>query len=126
MAKQSFELRGFVRALSTLWLAPILWSRRCESRINRYRWSLGPARRSGVGPRNYRPEFRWRPIPQRAVRSDMVVFPLPLLGQHARLQQAPELLGVQQFVPHLAVERLRVPVLPRRPRLDVQRLQTRP
>src|SRR5262249_11010289 len=25
------------------WLAPILWSRRCESRINRYRCVLGPA-----------------------------------------------------------------------------------
>jgi hypothetical protein len=25
------------------WLAPILCTRRCESRINRYRWLLGPA-----------------------------------------------------------------------------------
>src|SRR6266545_2103903 len=55
----------------------------------------------------------------------MVVVPLPLPAQHPRLQQAAELLRVQQFVPHLAVERLRVPVLPRRPRLDVQCPQAR-
>src|SRR4051794_4017222 len=55
----------------------------------------------------------------------MVVLLLPRLAQHPRLQLAAELLRVEQLVPHLAVERLRVPVLPRRPRLDVQRLQTR-
>src|SRR5262245_9853988 len=60
------------------------------------------------------------------MRPDVVVLLLPLLRQHARLQQARELLGVQQLVPHLAVERLGVPVLPWRPRLDVQRLQARP
>src|SRR5262245_26303673 len=53
----------------------------------------------------------------------MVVVPPPLLRQHLRLQHAVELLGVEQFVSHLAVERLRVAVLPRRPRVDVQRLQ---
>src|SRR5262245_9170137 len=47
------------------WLAPVLWSRRSESRINRYGWLLGPAERSGVGPRSHRPVLRWCPIPQR-------------------------------------------------------------
>src|SRR5262249_20895131 len=55
----------------------------------------------------------------------MVVLPPPLLRQHLRLQHAAELLGVEQLVPHLAVERLRVPVLPGRARFDVQRLQAR-
>src|SRR5947209_6224080 len=108
------------------WLAPILCTRRCESRINRYRRVLGPAERSGVGPRTRRPELRWRPVPQRAVRPDMVVLLLPGLPQHPRLQFAGELLRVEQLVPHLAVERLRVAVLPRRPGVDVQRLHAGP
>src|SRR5436190_13040189 len=70
--------------------------------------SSGRRRLCGVGPRTRFPELRRRPIPQRAVGPDMVVLPLPLLRQHPRLQQAGELLHVQQLVPHLAVERLRV------------------
>src|SRR5215468_1131299 len=56
----------------------------------------------------------------------MVVTPLPLLSQHLRLQQAGKLLRVQQLVSYLAVERLRVPVLPRRSGLDVQRCHPSP
>ena len=55
----------------------------------------------------------------------MVVVPPPFLRQHLCLQHAAELLRVEQLVPHLAVERLRLPVLPRRPRLDVQGFQAR-
>src|SRR5262249_417588 len=32
-----------VKGVGFDWLGPILWSRRCESRINRYGWLLGPA-----------------------------------------------------------------------------------
>src|SRR5262245_6224309 len=52
----------------------------------------------------------------------MVVLVSPLPRQHPRLQQAAELLGVEELVPQPAVERLRVPVLPRRARRDVQHL----
>jgi len=39
---------GFFGALAEferelIWLAPVLWSRRCESRINRYGWFVGTA-----------------------------------------------------------------------------------
>src|SRR4051794_15139624 len=88
--------------------------------------SSGRRRLCGVGPRTRLPELRWRPIPQRTVRPDLVVFPLPLPPQHARFQHAPKLFSLQKLVPQLAVERLRIPVLPRRPRLDVQRLDLRP
>src|SRR3954469_15411113 len=87
--------------------------------------SSGRRRLCGVGPRTPLPELRWRPIPQRTVRPDLVVFPLPLPPQHARFQHAPKLFSLQKLVPQLAVERLRIPVLPRRPRLDVQRLDLR-
>src|SRR5215204_5067702 len=85
----------------------------------------GRRRLCGVVPRARLPELRWRPIPQRTVRPDLVVLPLPLPPQHARLQHAPELLSLQELVSQFAVERLRIPVLPRRPRLDVQRLDLR-
>jgi hypothetical protein len=42
---QSDSTRGHVtQAIGGVqWLAPILCTRRCESRINGYRWFLGPA-----------------------------------------------------------------------------------
>jgi hypothetical protein len=55
----------------------------------------------------------------------VVVLLLPGLPQHTCLQQVGKLFRVQQLVAHLAVERLRLPVLPRRVRFDVPRLQTR-
>src|SRR5689334_315798 len=57
--------------------------------------SSGRRRLCGVGPRTQRPELRRRPIPQRTVRPDLVVLPLPLLPQHARFQHAPKLLPLQ-------------------------------
>src|SRR5262249_14438701 len=87
--------------------------------------SSARSRLGGVGPRTRCPELRRRPVAQRAVWPLVVVRPLPLLAQHLRLQRAGELLDVEQLVAHLAVERLAVAVLPRRPRLDVQRLQPR-
>src|SRR2546430_1695970 len=99
------------KEVQSLWLAPKLCTRCCESRYLPYRRVLGPAQRSGVGPRTRPGELRRRPIPQRTVRPDMVVVVLPLPGQHPRLQLGPELLPLQQLVPQLAVERLRVAVL---------------
>src|SRR5262249_42612652 len=72
--------------------------------------SSGRRRLCGVGPRTHLPELRRCPIPQRAVRPLVVVLPLPPLRQHPRLQQAAELLRVEQLVTHLAVERLRIAV----------------
>src|SRR5262245_61465329 len=56
----------------------------------------------------------------------MVVLQLPALRQHPRLGQVRKLLHVQQLVAQPAVERLRVAVLPRRPRRDVQGLGVGP
>ncbi len=99
----------------SLWLAPILCTRRCESRFNRYRCVLGLAERSGVGPRTHLPELRRCQIPQRTVRPFVVVRPLPILAYHTRLQLAPELLGM--FINSsrtLLLERLGVAVSPGR------------
>src|SRR5262245_14894986 len=86
----------------------------------------GRRRLCGVGPRARRRERRWRAVAQRTVRPDRVVLLLPLLAQHPRLQQAGELLALQQLIPQPAVERLGVAILPRCPRLDVQRPDARP
>ena len=51
-----------------------------------------------------------------------VVVLAPPLDQYPRLQQLLEDLAIEQFVPQLAVETLGVPVLPRRARLDKERL----
>jgi hypothetical protein len=63
-----------------------------------------------------------RPVPQRAVRFHRVaVFP-PTLDRRFGFPQRVEELPVEKFVAQLAVEALAVPVLPRAPRLDKQRL----
>src|SRR5262249_12909893 len=63
---------------------------------------------------------RRRPVAQRAVGPNRVVLLPPGLRYHPRLQHAGELFPLQQLIPQPAVERLRVPVLPRRLGLDVQ------
>src|SRR5207248_3385556 len=70
---------------------------------------LPPARRPPRrGPRARRGGLSRREVAQRAVRPGRVVLLLPVLAQHPRLQQAAELLPLQQLVPQLAVERLGV------------------
>ena len=62
-----------------------------------------------------------RSIIQCAVRSDAIVgLPPVLLRQRLRVQQRVGHLPVQRFIPQLPVETFRVPVLPRRPGLDVK------
>ena len=56
------------------------------------------------------------------MRPDLVVLLPPELDQDLRLLQRVEDLSVQQLIAQLPVEALDVPVLPRRTRLDEQRL----
>ena len=65
----------------------------------------------------------WRPVAQRRVRTLRVVFHPPSLRQNLGLLQRVRDLAVQKLIAQLAVETLAVPVLPRTPRLDVQRLR---
>src|ERR1017187_8810678 len=62
-----------------------------------------------------------RPIAQRRVRPLRVVFHPPPLRQNLCLLQRVKHLAVQKLISQLPVEALTVPVLPRTPRLDVQR-----
>src|SRR5450631_3951540 len=64
---------------------------------------------------------RRRPVAQRRVRPLRVVFHAPPLRQNLCLLQRVKNLAVQELITQLPVETLTVPVLPRTPRLDVQR-----
>src|SRR6185437_598137 len=63
---------------------------------------------------------------QGAVRTFGIVLPLPQRAQRAGLGLVLELLAVQELIAELAVERLRVTVLPRARRRDIQRTGARP
>src|SRR6202162_6514275 len=63
---------------------------------------------------------RW-PTAQRQVRPLRVVVHAPPLRQNLCLLQRVKDLAVQELIAQLPVETLTVPVLPRTPRLDVQR-----
>src|ERR1039458_4936418 len=63
---------------------------------------------------------RW-PRAERRVRPFRVVFHPPPLSQNLCLLQRVKNLAVQELISQLPVEALTVPVLPRTPRLDVQR-----
>jgi len=65
---------------------------------------------------------RW-PVAQRRVRTLRVVFHSPPLRQNLCLLQRVKNLAVQKLIAQLPVEALAVPVLPRAPRLDIQRLR---
>jgi len=52
----------------------------------------------------------------------VVVLPTPVLQHHTGFGQRPQLLTVQALLTQTGVEALDVAVLPRAPRLDVQRL----
>src|ERR1035437_3999020 len=62
-----------------------------------------------------------RPVAQRRVRPLRVIFHPPPLRQNLCLLQRIKDLAVQKLIAQLPVETLTVPVLPRTPRLDVQR-----
>src|SRR6266568_9606704 len=66
---------------------------------------------------------RRRFVTQRRVRTLRVVFHPPPLRQYLRLLQRVKNLAVQELISQLAVEALAIPVLPRTPGLDVQRLR---
>ena len=65
---------------------------------------------------------RGQPVFERGVRLPRVAVPAPAIDQHARFGQRVEHLARQQLVPQLAVEALRVAVLPGAARLDGDRL----
>src|SRR5271156_907952 len=66
--------------------------------------------------------WRGRPVAERRVRALGVVFHPPPLRQNLCLLQRIEDFAVQELISQLSVETFTVPVLPRTPRLDVQRL----
>ncbi len=63
----------------------------------------------------------WRSVVQRRVRSQRVIYHSPFLDHDLCLSQRVKNLSVQAFIPELPVEALAVTVLPRTPRLNVQR-----
>src|SRR5271155_3422178 len=65
---------------------------------------------------------RW-PVAQRRVRPLRVVFHPPSLRQNLCLLQRVKDLAVQELIAQLPIETLTIPVLPRTPRLDIQRLR---
>src|SRR5580700_7375934 len=65
---------------------------------------------------------RW-PVAQRRVRPLRVVFQPPSLRQNLCLLQRVQDLAVQELIAQLPIETLTIPVLPRTPRLDIQRLR---
>src|SRR5215204_6143994 len=95
-------------------------------------WSLrygGPGRRSRSGWRS-RPgregrtehlRSRWS-VAQRGIGPDRIVMPSPAFDDDLSLLQGGEDLAIQQLVSEPGVERLHIPVLPRRAALDVRRL----
>lgn len=60
------------------------------------------------------------------MRPDGVVVVPPLFDQHLCLPERVEDLAIEQLIPKLAVDAHVVPVLPRRARLDVERLHAHP
>src|ERR1039458_1279770 len=64
-----------------------------------------------------------RLVAQRRVRSLCVVFHAPPLRQNLCLLQRVKDLAVQELIAQLSVEALAVPVLPRTPGLDIERLR---
>ena len=112
------------------WAAPVFCTKGYESMgwVGSTRFRLCRRRSEAVGrteaaaqPR----QLRQGPIPQRTVRTPVVVLQSPSVGQVLGLGQTRELLQVGQLVSQPAVERLGVAVLPRRARLDVERLYAR-
>jgi hypothetical protein len=90
-----------------------------------------PPRRRGTASRSrsWRATSRTTSAPPAAadrIRPDGVVGLLPTLDEHLGLEQGVERLPLQELVSELSVEALHVAVLPRRPRLDVQRLHADP
>jgi len=61
------------------------------------------------------------PVPQRAVRSVLVILASPLLNDNLRFQQACEDFPVEQLVAQLVVEAFDVPVLPGAAGLNIDR-----
>ena len=61
-----------------------------------------------------------------AVRSDLIIFSPSLVYQYVCLYQISKYLPAQQFISHLPVKRFDIPVLPRTPRFDKQRLHLQP
>ena len=78
-----------------------------------------------------RSDIRWnrhrgsrcrRPIAQRAVRPDRVVFPPPPFDQHLCFRQRVADLTVEKFITEFAVERFHVAVFPRTAGFDEERI----
>ena len=57
--------------------------------------------------------FQGRQPLEGRVRPDRVVLPVPTIGQDLRLRSCGEQLGVEEFIPEPAIERLGKAVLPR-------------
>ena len=57
--------------------------------------------------------FQGRQPLERRVRPDRVVLPAPTIGQDLRLKSCGEQLGVEEFIPEPAIERLGKAVIPR-------------
>ena len=64
---------------------------------------------------------RWGSVPQGAVRPDGIVLNSPLFKQYFHILHGIENLQVQEFISHLAIERLYETVLPGAARLDEER-----
>src|SRR5215204_2270812 len=97
-------------------------------------WCLrygGPGRRSRSGWRSRpgregRYEYLWSrgSVAQRGMWPDRIVMPSPAFDDDLSLLQGVEDLSIQQLVSEPGVERLHIPVLPRRAPLDVRCLGT--
>src|ERR1044072_917303 len=61
----------------------------------------------------------WRLVAQRGMRAHRVVVPSPALDDDLRLAQRVEDLAIEQLVAQPGIERLHVPVLPRRAGFDI-------
>src|SRR5262245_34552414 len=61
-------------------------------------------------------------IAKRSVRTTLIVFDTPAFQNNASLAQIAEEFSVKAFITQLVVKAFNVPVLPRAPRLDVERL----
>ena len=61
-------------------------------------------------------------IAKRTVRTTLIVFDTPAFQDNARLLQIAEEFAVKAFIAQLVMKALDMPILPRAPRLDVERL----
>jgi hypothetical protein len=61
-------------------------------------------------------------IAKRAVRTTVIVFDTPAFQDNVRLLQIAEEFAVKAFIAQLVVKAFNMPVFPRAPRLDVERL----